>query len=95
MLDLQDGGRCMSGPDAVEFFEKLADVIDDEAKTEEFCDEYTWALNRMRCEVRQSVPVRPKKKGKRITYYTCGQCGHGVGYGDNYCNECGRKIDWR
>ena len=95
MLDLQDGGRCMSGLDAVEFFEKLADLIDEESRTEEFCDEYTWALNRLRVLVRDDIPIPVKKYKARYTEYMCGQCGHGVRIGDGCCNQCGRRIKWR
>lgn len=96
MLELTVGGRCMSGVETVEFFERLVDSIDEELRTEEFCEEYTRALNRVRCEVRKSVPVKPKKYKGNFTTYTCGQCGSGV-RGDidiGYCPRCGRAIDW-
>ena len=57
MLELTDGGRCMSGMDAIEFFERLDDVLDEDVKTEQFCDEFTWALNRLRVEVRKSISI--------------------------------------
>ena len=94
MLDLTDGGRCMSGPDAIEFMEKLADVLDEEVRTEEFCDEFTWALNRFRYEIRKSIPVAPRRDPGKTAYYSCGQCGHGVRENDAYCGKCGRMIDW-
>ena len=46
MLEVR--GMCMSGLDAIDFMERLADVFDDETKTDEFCDEYEKALNRFR-----------------------------------------------
>lgn len=95
MLEMTDGGRCMSGVEAVEFFERLADSIDEELKTEEFCEEYTRALNRVRYEVRKSVPMKPKKHKGTFTYHTCGQCGSGVrGDVHKHCPECGREIQW-
>ena len=92
MLELTDGGRCMSGMDAIEFFERLDDVLDEDVKTEQFCDELTWALNRLRVDVRQSIPIEPKKIKVRYTSYSCGQCGHGLSVTDKYCPECGRSI---
>jgi hypothetical protein len=94
MLNLTNGGRCVSGTDAIEFMEKLADLLDEEVRTEEFCDEFEWALNRFRYEIRKSVPVPPKQHKDRFTHYTCGQCGHGVEPGDQYCRKCGRAIGW-
>lgn len=94
MLELTDGGRCMSCTDAIEFFERLDDVLDDSVKTEEFCDEFTWALNRFRVEVRRSIQIEPKKIKARFTSYSCGQCGHGVAVQNKFCPECGRRIKW-
>lgn len=82
----------MSGPDAIEFLERLADVLDEDVRTEEFCDEFTWALNRCRFEIRKSVPVPPKKGPGKQIYYTCGQCGHMLKPYDKYCSLCGRMI---
>ena len=94
MLELTDGGRCMSGMDAIEFFERLDDVLDEDVKTEQFCDEFTWALNRLRVEVRKSIPIEPKKMTGRFTSYSCGQCGHGLSVTDKFCSKCGRWIKW-
>ena len=94
MLELTDGDRCMSGMDAIEFFERLDDVLDEDVKTEQFCDELTWALNRLRVEGRKSIPIEPKKMTGRFASYSCGQCGHGLSVTDKYCPECGRGIKW-
>lgn len=102
MLDLTIGGLCMGGIDAVEFFEMLAageDIIED-AKTEDFCDEYERALNRLRYEVRKSVPVPPKvikaKYSGHDVFYSCGACGFGFKRSDlplyKFCPNCGRAI---
>lgn len=96
---LQLTGMCMSGLDAVEFLEMLPDNLPDEIKDDDFCFEYERMLNRVRYEVRQSVPVAPKvtepisKKYNR--FYNCGQCGFGLRI-DIYkhCPNCGRKIKW-
>ena len=96
MLELTCGGRTIGGLDAIAFFEALPDCINDEAKTESFCMEYEWALNRLRYEVSKSVVIPPKRLGgKRLTYYTCGKCGHVLlSVNADYCHNCGRAIDW-
>jgi predicted RNA-binding Zn-ribbon protein involved in translation (DUF1610 family) len=103
MLDLMDGGRCMSGLDAVDFFEMLAagEDIDIDAKTPEFCDDYEHALNCLRYEVRKSVPVPPKvikaQYPGHADRYSCGACGFSLSPSDlaiyHYCPNCGREID--
>lgn len=94
MLELTKGGRCMGGLEALRFFETLPDMIPDEVKTETFCDEYEYALNRVRVGVSWEIPVAPGKgKGHQVLYY-CGQCGHGVRAEHKYCPKCGRTIDW-
>ncbi len=96
MLELTMGGRCMGGEDAVRLFETVPDMIPEEARTEEFCDEYEYALNRLRVLVRQDIPVKPKVYKRRFTSYSCGQCGSGIDSSiEKYCCKCGRKIDWR
>ena len=99
MLDLTNGGLCMSGLDAVEFLEMLPDNIHDEVKDDEFCEEYERMLNRVRFEVRKSVPVAPKVTKARsrgyVDFYSCGQCGHDVAVHQKHCSECGRPIGWK
>ena len=93
-------GVMMGGVDAVEFLEMLPDNIPDEIKDDYFCDEYERMLNRVRAEVRKSVPKPPRVTepiSKRYTaFYTCGQCGFGIRpdiY--KYCPNCGRAIKWK
>jgi hypothetical protein len=90
----------MSGLDAIEFFEALSDSIDDTLKTEDFCDEYECALNRLRYEVTKSVPVQPKvvKAYSRghTDFISCGACGFGLDLMfSKYCPKCGRAIERR
>lgn len=102
MLELTNCGYSMSGLDAIEFFEMLAagEDIDIDAKTDEFCVEYERALNRLRYEVRKSVPVPPKvtkaKSRGCSDFYSCGQCGFSLRTADlamyKFCPNCGRGI---
>ena len=95
MLDLQAGGLCMSGLDAIEFFEGLGDVINEDIKTEEFCLEMTEAINRLRFEVRKSIPCPVNEHKGKFTNYTCGKCGFGVKPDTNkFCPNCGVKMKW-
>lgn len=95
MLELTHGGRAVSGVDAIEFLERLADAFPEEIRTEEFCLEYEYVLNRIRYEIAQSVPIKPKIYKRRYTEYRCGRCGHGIDQGtEKYCRRCGRKVDW-
>lgn len=97
---IEKTGICMSGIDAVEFLEMLPDNIPDEIKDDDFCNEYERMLNRVRYEVRKSVPVVPNvtepvsKKFSR--FYTCGQCGYSL-HPEIYkfCPCCGRAIRWK
>ena len=85
----------VSGLDAIEFMEGLADMFDEDVRTDEFCDEFEYALNRFRYEVRKSVPVPVRGLKIRFTDYSCGQCGHVVRVGNKFCSDCGRAIDWQ
>ena len=95
MLELTMGGQCMSGEDSVRLFETVPEMIPEEARTEEFCDEYEYALNRLRYLVRQGVPTKPNVYQGRFTSFSCGQCGFAIDKAtEKYCRNCGRKIDW-
>ena len=97
---LEITGIMMGGESAVEFLEMLPDNIPDEIKDDDFCYEYERMLNRVRVEVRWSVPVAPKVvkscKSRFYDTYSCGQCGSNV-RPDIYkhCPQCGRAIAWR
>ncbi len=85
----------IGGKDAVEFFERVAEMIPEEDRTEEFCDEYTYAMNRLRRLVLQRIPVPCRKReGTRITEHLCGKCGFGLREYYNYCPKCGRAVGW-
>lgn len=92
MLELT--GVCCSGTDAIEFMESLADVIDEDIRTDEFCEEYENALNRFRYEVakgigRKKKVVKAVKKGLHDLQY-CGKCGFGANEPSwKYCPNCG------
>ena len=95
MLELTMGGRTISGVDAVAFFESLPDMLADDVRTDEFCDKYEYALNRLRYLVRQSIPIKPRVEKGQFTTYSCGHCLVGVHYGEHkFCPRCGRAIDW-
>lgn len=88
-------GICMSGVEAVEFLETLLEKIPADIKNEDFCSKYERMLNRVRYEVRKSIPVPPKIYKRKFTSYTCGQCGYGVRRDlDRHCPKCGREIKW-
>ncbi len=98
MLALTDGGRMMGGPEAIEFFERLDDVLDEDIKDEDFCNDFTHALNRCRYSVARDIPLEPTlHKGlysKKYDHYTCARCGYIIRTEDNYCPACGQLQTW-
>lgn len=92
MLELT--GTCCSGIDAIEFMEMLPDVIDDECKTDEFCDDFEKALNRFRYEVAKGIGKKKKlikavHRGHHDLQY-CGNCGFDANEPSwKYCPNCG------
>ena len=95
MLELT--GKCCNGIKAVEFFESLADVINEDAKTEEFCEEFEAAMNRLRYEVAKGFGKRSRlrKAAKSWNHdeYLCGECGSTIYEAVwEYCPKCGTKI---
>lgn len=92
MLELT--GSCCSGIEAIEFMEMLPDVIDDDYKTDEFCDDFEKALNRFRYEVtkgigRKKKVVKAVRKGLHDIKY-CGKCGFNADEPSfKYCPNCG------
>lgn len=92
MLELT--GMCCSGLDAVSFMESLADIFDDDIKTDDFCNDYEEALNRLRYLVAHDVGCKEKVHldGKKMRYSTCGCCGFGVQPQNDFCPKCGKRI---
>lgn len=91
MLELT--GMCCSGLDAVSFMERLADIFDDDIKTDDFCNDYEEALNRLRYLVAHDKGCKEKVHldGKK-PWHTCGFCGSGVQPQDDFCRKCGKRI---
>lgn len=51
------------------------------------------------CIIRNAIdqlkPVKPIRPGNGSEFWLCGKCsGHVFRISDNYCPNCGRKIDW-
>ena len=95
MLDIP--GKSCSGLTAIEFFESLIDVIDEDVKTEEFCEKFEEALNRFRYEVAKGIGRKKKiirAKDKRYhDFQYCGKCGFGAGEPSHkYCPNCGTRY---
>lgn len=92
MLELT--GACCSGIEAIEFMETLAEIIDEDYKTEEFCDQYNRSLNRFRYEVAKGIGAKKKtvkavSRGHHDLKY-CGKCGYGANEPSwKYCPNCG------
>ena len=94
MLELTGLGSCCNGIKAIEFMESLAEVIDDDVKTEEFCKEYEAALNRFRFEVAKGIGQKKRiVKAKSKSYHDflyCGKCGFSADEPSyKYCPNCG------
>ena len=56
MLELT--GKCCDAITAVEFFESLAEIIPEDNRTDDFCDEYEQALNRFRYEAAKDIGAK-------------------------------------
>lgn len=94
---LEIAGKCCSGIEAIEFMESLADIIDEDVRTEEFCEQYEAALNRFRFEVAKGIGAKKKIiKAKYKSYQDfgyCGKCGFGAGEPSHkYCPNCGTRY---
>ena len=92
MLELT--GSCCRGIEAIEFMESLADIFDEDMRTDEFCEEYEKALNRFRYEVAKGIGTKKKTvkavhKGFHDLQY-CGKCGFSANEPSfKYCPNCG------
>lgn len=75
-------GVCCGGIKAIEFMESLADIMDENVKTEEFSKEFEAALNRFRYEVAKGIGVKKKiVKAENKKYHDF-----------KYCNTFSKKI---
>lgn len=92
MLELT--GKCCSGMEAIEFMESLAEIISEDDRTDEFCEEYENALNRFRYEVAKGIGKKKKivkavHRGYHDLQY-CGKCGFSANEPSwKYCPNCG------
>lgn len=94
-LKLTMGGRTVSSEDAIRFFVSALDILDDSRKTEDFRDQYEYALNRFRFLARLDIPAAPKEDKGRFATYNCGRCGFCLDRGiDKFCPHCGQRIRW-
>ena len=88
----------MGGAEAIEFFERLDDVLDEDIKDEDFCNDFTHALNRCRYSVARDIPLEPTfhkgKYGSKYDHYTCARCGYIIRTEDKYCPNCGQFQTW-
>ena len=77
MLELT--GKCCNGIKAVEFVEKLEEIIPEEYKTPEFLEKYEASLNRMRYEIGKGIGKKKKVTKAVKSWYkdflSCGECG--------------------
>lgn len=95
MLELT--GKCCSAEQAIDFFESLANIVPEDDRTDEFCDEFEQALNRFRYEAAKDIGTKKRiikaiYRGHHDLKY-CGKCGFGadeVSY--NFCPNCGTRY---
>ena len=94
-MGLEVTGSCMSGKDAVEWMENKCAPVILEQNDPELEEKFNKVLNRLRYEVKKTVPVPVKElRGRRVDH-DCGNCGHVAFAGYEYCPNCGHRIDWK
>ena len=87
---MYDGGRCIGGLEAVEYFESLPIPSGQENLRD-------WALNRIKYECAKGIGIKlkvtpPPKKGFHEVRQ-CGKCGTGIYEAQfHYCPNCGTAI---
>ena len=92
------GGRCCSNDEMLTLFGiHVPDMLDPEDCDERFCDEYTYAMNRMRYLAARDepMPAHLHNGGKR-PYWTCGRCGAALreDVRMEFCWKCGQRTKW-
>lgn len=94
-LELTMGGRTVSSEEAIRFFGSVLELLDDPIKTEDFRNQYEYALNRLRYLARLDIPATPKEDKGRFTTCNCGRCGFCLDRGiDKFCPHCGQRVRW-
>lgn len=83
--------------EAVAFMERLAALVNDDARTPDFIQQYEQAMNTFRRSVARDTPLAPKLnkgiRGSRYDSYTCGRCGAGIREAvEKYCWSCGQRV---
>ena len=96
MLELTDGGRTIGTLDTIEFFETtVLDCIPEEAKTEDFCQQYAYALNRVRALAMYDIPklARIRRHNGQLTESLCVFCGANIQSEiEKFCHNCGCRV---
>lgn len=96
MLELTDGGRTIGTLDTIEFFETtVLDCIPEEAKTEDFCQQYAYALNRVRALAMYDIPklARIRRHNGQWKETLCGNCGANIQSEiEKFCHNCGCRV---
>ena len=93
-------GTMMSGDDALKFLDQVESTIDFRKQNKQFSELFYRMKNRFAYHIAQASPVKPKfHKGiysSKNNYWTCGNCGCVLrdGVTDNFCWNCGYKIEW-
>lgn len=54
-----------------------------------------WSVYCSNCGKRIKDDREEAEVKRCYTRYFCGECGDFVGVGDNYCENCGRKLNWK
>jgi len=80
------------------FIRYLPDSLPEEIRTEEFCNDYQFAINRLKYESLKHLQIKPDivkalVKG-RSDFFSCGRCGRSLDVNYDYCPKCGTEIKW-
>lgn len=98
MTGVFQGGRCCSDDEMLTLFGvHVPDMLAPEDCDEGFCDEYTYAMNRMRYLAARDEPMPVNlHRGGRLPYWTCGRCGAILreDVGTEFCWKCGQRAKW-
>lgn len=99
MAEEMKNGTCCSNDEMLTLFGlHIPDMLDSEDCDEDFCEEYTLAMNRMRYLASRDEP-RPVKvhHSGRLAYCTCGRCGATLrsDVRAEFCWKCGQRARWQ